>query len=376
LSRKFAGGDATIREAAAAGGDVAREVLKKLNRRHLEHLSRAPQHAQDKPPPPLNDLEGAVARVSLDDGLNEDEETLRTLGDQPVLIWHHTSCDPPEVDLTLNDALTLAEDIPRWAARVTPAGCRPVGGQMHEIRRYDGDAEPVIARWAVGGEAPPVAGGPGGGGKQTKKGAKGNKGAGGREGGKGGAKPGGESQAKARPKRGRGKETGGKESGGPTRDAATVGGDENKNGAKSGGDEIGGGARRGAAEGAVPQGAVHPRAERLDAECHPTCSHRDERQPGVPGVPGVRRVPRRRSRERVTVRSPADFPLRRRRRRRAPAEVRRRARGRVASAPGKLGRAPRRGRGGGARRSVRVPLTREREELVLLIKLVRMIINA
>ena len=155
-----AGGDATIREAAAAGGDVAREVLKKLNRRHLEHLSRAPQHAQDKPPPPLNDLEGAVARVSLDDGLNEDEETLRTLGDQPVLIWHHTSCDPPEVDLTLNDALTLAEDIPRWAARVTPAGCRPVGGQMHEIRRYDGDAEPVIARWAVGGEAPrwPAAG--------------------------------------------------------------------------------------------------------------------------------------------------------------------------------------------------------------------------
>ena len=212
---------------------MAREVLKKLNRRHLEHLSRAPQHAQDKPPPPLNDLEGAVARVSLDDGLNEDEETLRTLGDQPVLIWHHTSCDPPEVDLTLNDALTLAEDIPRWAA-TPPAGCRPVGAQMHEIRRYDGDAEPVIARWAVGGEAPPVAGGPGGGGKQTKKGAKGNKGAGGREGGKGGAKPGGESQAKARPKRGRGKETGGKESGGPTRNAATVGKtDENKNGAKT-----------------------------------------------------------------------------------------------------------------------------------------------
>ena len=165
LSRKFAGGDATIREAAAAGGDVAREVLKKLNRRHLEHLSRAPQHAQDKTPPPLNDLEGAVARVSLDDGLNEDEETLRTLGDQPVLIWHHKSRDPPEVDLTLNDALTDEEDIPRWAARVTPAGCRPVGGQMHEIRRYDGDAEPVIAAWAVGGEAPPVPGGPGGGGK-------------------------------------------------------------------------------------------------------------------------------------------------------------------------------------------------------------------
>jgi hypothetical protein len=270
LSRKFAGGDATIREAAAAGGDVAREVLKKLNRRHLEHLSRAPQHAQDKPPPPLNDLEGAVARVSLDDGLNEDEETLRTLGDQPVLIWHHTSCDPPEVDLTLNDALTLAEDIPRWAARVTPAGCRPVGGQMHEIRRYDGDAEPVIARWAVGGEAPLVAGGPGGGGKQTKKGAKGNKGAGGREGGKGGAKPGGESQAKARPKRGRGKETGGKESGGPTRDAATVGGDENKNGAKTA-----------VTKSAAARGAARPRARspRVQSTREPNASTPDVTPP-------------------------------------------------------------------------------------------------
>ena len=187
LSRKFAGGDATIREAAAAGGDVAREVLKKLNRRHLEHLSRAPQHAQDKPPPPLNDLEGAVARVSLDDGLDEDEETLRTLGDQPVLIWHRKSSDPPELDLTLSDALTPEEDIPRWAARVTPAGCRPVGGQMHEIRRYDGDAEPVIAGWAVGGEAPPVPGGLGGGGKGPKpKGGGSRSQAGGKSAGKAG----------------------------------------------------------------------------------------------------------------------------------------------------------------------------------------------
>jgi hypothetical protein len=375
LSRKFAGGDATIREAAAAGGDVAREVLKKLNRRHLEHLSRAPQHAQDKPPPPLNDLEGAVARVSLDDGLNEDEETLRTLGDQPVLIWHHTSCDPPEVDLTLNDALTLAEDIPRWAARVTPAGCRPVGGQMHEIRRYDGDAEPVIARWAVGGEAPPGGRRAGRRREANEKGRQGQQGRGGQGRRQGrreaGRREPGQGEAEAGPREGNRRQ--GKRRAYEGRGDCRRRREQKRR--ENGGDEIGGGARRGAAEGAVPQGAVHPRAERLDAECHPARSHRDERQPGVPGVPGVRRVPRRRSRERVTVRSPADFPLRRRRRRRAPAEVRRRARGRVASAPGKLGRAPRRGRGGGARRSVRVPLTREREELVLL-KVLRMIINA
>ena len=261
LSRKFAGGDATIREAAAAGGDVAREVLKKLNRRHLEHLSRAPQHAQDKPPPPLNDLEGAVARVSLDNGLNEDEETLRTLGDQPVLIWHHKSRDPPEVDLTLNDALTSEEDIPRWAARVTPSGCRPVGGQMHEIRRYDGDAEPVVAAWAAGGEAPPVAGGPGGGGRpkgprRVKPGGR----AQGRD--RGAGKPAdarANARANARAKRGRG----GKESGGE-KDAA--------NGNGGGGEANGARAPKPAARGASRRSARPARAQTREPSVSPPLS--------------------------------------------------------------------------------------------------------
>ena len=161
LSRKFAGGDEAIRDAVRTGGDVAREMLRKLNRRHLDHLGRAPQHREDKPPPPLNDLEGAVARVSLDGLLSEDEETLRTLGDQPVLIWHRESSDPPDVDLRAD--LMRQEDIPAWAATVAPPGCRPVGRQMHEIRRYDGDATPVLQRWAVGGEKPAVSSGPGGG---------------------------------------------------------------------------------------------------------------------------------------------------------------------------------------------------------------------
>ena len=164
LSRKIAGGDATIREAAEAGGDLAREVLRKLNRKHLDHLSTAPQHATDKPPPPLNFLEGAVARLALDDGLTADEETLRTLGDEPVLIWHGKNNDPPDLGFDFDEAsMTQQEDIPRWAALVAPPGCRPVGRQMHEIRRYDGDATPVIAAWAVGGEAPSSASGPGGG---------------------------------------------------------------------------------------------------------------------------------------------------------------------------------------------------------------------
>ena len=191
LSRKIAGGDATIREAAEAGGEVAREVLRKLNRRHLDHLSRAPQHATDKPPPPLNDLEGAVARLALDDGLNADEETLRTLGDEPVLIWHHRNNDPPDLDLMSDDALTRDEDIPEWATRVAPPGCRPVGRQMHEIRRYDGDAAPVISKWAVGGEAPAVASGPGGGPQRMGKQAQTNRSAGGtkKKRGRGGAAP-------------------------------------------------------------------------------------------------------------------------------------------------------------------------------------------
>jgi len=164
LSRKIAGGDATIREAAEAGGDLAREVLRKLNRKHLDHLSTAPQHATDKPPPPLNFLEGAVARLALDDGLTADEETLRTLGDEPVLIWHGKNNDPPDLGFDFDEAsMTQQEDIPRWAALVAPPGCRPVGRQMHEIRRYDGDATPVIAAWAVGGEGPSSASGPGGG---------------------------------------------------------------------------------------------------------------------------------------------------------------------------------------------------------------------
>ena len=136
-------------------------MLRKLNRRHLDHLSRAPQHAADKPPPPLNDLEGAVARASLDGALSKDEETLRTLGHEPVLIWHHSRCDPPELD---RRDLTAEEDIPDWADVVAPPGCRPVGRQMREIRRFDGDAREVVSRWAAGGEAPATVNGPGGGG--------------------------------------------------------------------------------------------------------------------------------------------------------------------------------------------------------------------
>ena len=166
LARKFAGGDEAIRSAARAGGDVAREALRRLNRRHLEHLSKAPQHAQDRPPPPLNDLEGAVARVSLDGFLNEDEETLRTLGDQPVLIWRSAYSDPPDLD---RSALTPEEDLSEWVAMVTPPGCRKLGPGMTDIRRYDGDASTVLSRWSVGGESPTSSsesgtGGPGRGG--------------------------------------------------------------------------------------------------------------------------------------------------------------------------------------------------------------------
>ena len=135
----------------AQAGDVAREALRRLNRRHLEHLSKAPQHAQDRPPPPLNDLEGAVARVSLDGFLSEDEETLRTLGDQPVLIWHSAYSDPPDLD---RSALTPEEDLSEWVAMVTPPGCRKLGPGMTDIRRYDGDASTVLSRWSVGGESP------------------------------------------------------------------------------------------------------------------------------------------------------------------------------------------------------------------------------
>jgi len=39
-----------------------------------------------------------VVRVAMDGGLSEDEEMLRTLGDQPVLMWHHWSADPPALD--------------------------------------------------------------------------------------------------------------------------------------------------------------------------------------------------------------------------------------------------------------------------------------
>ena len=161
LARKFAGGDEAIRSAARAGGDVAREALRRLNRRHLEHLSKAPQHAQDRPPPPLNDLEGAVARVSVDNILSEDEETLRTLGDQPVLIWHSSYSDPPDLD---RSALTPEEDLPGWVSLVTPPGCRKLGPGMTDIRRYDGDASTVLSMWSVGGESPTSKSGPGAGG--------------------------------------------------------------------------------------------------------------------------------------------------------------------------------------------------------------------
>ena len=161
LARKFAGGDEAIRSAARAGGDVAREALRRLNRRHLEHLSKAPQHAQDRPPPPLNDLEGAVARVSVDNILSEDEETLRTLGDQPVLIWHSSYSDPPDLD---RSALTPEEDLPGWVSLVTPPGCRKLGPGMTDIRRYDGDASTVLSMWSVGGESPTSMSGPGAGG--------------------------------------------------------------------------------------------------------------------------------------------------------------------------------------------------------------------
>ena len=159
LSRKFAGGDESIRMAAAQGGDAAREMLRVLNRRHLGHLAQAPQHASDNPPPPLNALEGAVARMSIDAALSAEEETLRTLGDQPVLIWHHYSCDPPDLD---REALTTEEELPEWAASVAPPGCRSIGRQIQEIRRYDGDAGRVVSAWRVGGEPPAVATGPGG----------------------------------------------------------------------------------------------------------------------------------------------------------------------------------------------------------------------
>lgn len=151
-SRKFAGGDQAIREAAAAGGYAAREMLRRLNRRHQEHLQRAPQHASHRPPP-LNELEGAVARVSLDGHLSANEETLRTLGDQPVLMWHQSDPGPgsglPALDAA---ALTLEEEVPDWAASVIPPGCRPIGRLMHEIRRYDGDAALVVSSWSAGGE--------------------------------------------------------------------------------------------------------------------------------------------------------------------------------------------------------------------------------
>jgi hypothetical protein len=209
LAKKFAGGDEEIRKAARAGGDVAKEFLRKLNRRHLTHMSTARQHEQDKPPPPLNDLEGAVARASIDGALSEDEETIRTLADQPVLIWHHgPSSDPPGLD---SSALTAEDDIPAWATTVAPPGCRHVGKLMREIRRYDGDASAVVSRWAVGGERAPAprdvggGGGRGGGGRGGQRDGGGGRGAntangqGGGQRGRGGGRGGGRARGWRQP---------------------------------------------------------------------------------------------------------------------------------------------------------------------------------
>ena len=122
LARKFAGGDEAIRSAARAGGDVAREALRRLNRRHLEHLSKAPQHARIDLHLHLT-TSSAVARVSLDGFLSEDEETLRTLGDQPAHLALRLQ-RPADLD---RSALTPEEDLSEWVAMVTPPGCRKLG---------------------------------------------------------------------------------------------------------------------------------------------------------------------------------------------------------------------------------------------------------
>jgi hypothetical protein len=93
----------------------------------------------------------------VDNILSEDEETLRTLGDQPVLIWHSSYSDPPDLD---RSALTPEEDLPGWVSLVTPPGCRKLGPGMTDIRRYDGDASTVLSMWSVGGESPTSKSGP------------------------------------------------------------------------------------------------------------------------------------------------------------------------------------------------------------------------
>jgi len=121
-----------------------REELKVLNRMHLEHLSCSPQHSS-KDPVCLPTLEAAVARISADSKLTEDEEMLRTLA-TPILMWRRTDLDPPGLD---SRDFAGAREQDAWQHKIIPSGLPRLPWECLEIRKYDGDVADLLARWGA-----------------------------------------------------------------------------------------------------------------------------------------------------------------------------------------------------------------------------------
>ena len=121
-----------------------RNELKALNRLHLDHLMMAVQHSS-RDPVCLPTLEAAVARISADAKLTEDEEMLRTLA-TPILMWRRSDFDP--IDL---DARDFADEVEQeaWQRKIIPSGFRALVPSCLEIRKYDGDVGDLLARWGT-----------------------------------------------------------------------------------------------------------------------------------------------------------------------------------------------------------------------------------
>ena len=121
-----------------------RDELKALNRLHLDHLTCAVQHSS-KDPVCLPTLEAAVARISADSKLTEDEEMLRTLA-TPILMWRRSDLDPPDLD---SRDFAGEKEQQAWQSKIIPSGFRPLVSQCLEIRKYDGDIGDLLARWGA-----------------------------------------------------------------------------------------------------------------------------------------------------------------------------------------------------------------------------------
>lgn len=128
--------------------DEVRKRVKELSRAHLQHLHSAPQHANEDPIC-LPTVEAAVARLSADNVLTEEEEELRTLATS-VLFWRHTMFDPKDVDAR---DFADEEELSTWYKKIVPNGY-PIlqKEQTTEIRKFDGDIDDVVRRWGVDNE--------------------------------------------------------------------------------------------------------------------------------------------------------------------------------------------------------------------------------